>query len=73
MFDEKLFNEFKKDTSAALKIPIAGTIIGVSADYKDFQQKRQEYFQKIGYYSTEEDASDDALDVGTGGTAYRTL
>ena len=49
LIDEKLFEEFKADSSATIGIPIAKGLLDASGDFNVFNQKRKEYFEKVGY------------------------
>ena len=52
--DKETFDELKRGGGATISIPIVKGLIDASANYDEFRQKRERYFQEISYQSNSE-------------------
>jgi len=68
---ESTFEQLKRDASAGVNIPIPGLsdLLNASAQYNEFQEKRRQFFQSIGYVADSAREQRD-LEITTSAIAY---
>jgi hypothetical protein len=69
ILDQHEFEEIKRGGSTSATFPIADALIKGSADYSDFQQRRSDLFQKVGYSASSAQSESD-LSITTNPLAY---
>jgi hypothetical protein len=70
VIDQQTFDELKRDAGASASIPLTAGLLGVSANYSEFEQKRAAFFQQVGYNESSAQSESD-LRVVTSDAAYR--